>query len=113
LLYHVGVLYHLRNPVDHLLALARSTAEVVMLDTHVATPASADRIYQAAGGSFRYQLYREGSRADAFAGMCDHARWLLLEDIEQVLRMAGFGRVEIAEQRQERNGPRALVCARR
>ena len=112
-LHHVGVLYHLRNPVEHLLALCRSTAHAVMLDTHVATPASADQTYEAAGSSFRYQLYREGSRADAFSGMRDYAKWLLLEDIERVLGMGGFARVEVAEQRQERNGRRVLLYARR
>jgi len=45
--------------------------------------------------------------------MYDHSKWLRLEDIMNVLRIAGFRNVNVIEERQERNGPRVLLMAER
>jgi hypothetical protein len=43
-----------------------------------------------------------------------HSKWLLLDDLVEILRsLAGFDRVDVAEQREERNGPRVLIFAER
>ncbi len=113
LIHHVGVLYHLKDPVRHLLALGRIAREGVMLDTHVAVPDTALGTYEVDGQAYRYQFYKEGGRAEVFSGMYDHAKWLLQSDIEALLRKAGFASVKVVEERQERNGRRILLFARR
>ena len=45
--------------------------------------------------------------------MYDHSKWLRLDDIVTILRIAGFEKVDILETRRERNGPRALLIAER
>jgi hypothetical protein len=65
------------------------------------------------GKSYPYWRYREGGRADAFSGMYDHAKWLPLATLQEVLRAAGFADIEVAEMRQERNGLRTLLFAQR
>lgn len=40
-----------------------------------------------------------------------HAKWLPLDVITGLLQESGFGKVELAETRVERNGPRALLFA--
>lgn len=113
LLHHVGVLYHLADPVTHLIRLGPLVREGMMLDTHYAEPAEATSTYQAAGQSIPYWRYSEGGRDEVFSGMYDHAKWLTLGTIRQVLQRIGFGNVEIVETRAERNGPRVLLFAAR
>lgn len=113
LIHHVGVLYHLKDPVTHLISLGRHASEGIMLDSHFAWPDSARHEYRVAGRVFRYRHYQEGGQAEAFSGMYDHAKWLLLDDIKLLLREAGFPRIEVVEERNERNGPRVLLFASR
>jgi tRNA (mo5U34)-methyltransferase len=111
--HHVGVLYHLRDPVKHLLDLKNFARLGVMVDTHCAEEQEATEVYENAGRQFRYKTYPELDGTDHFSGMYDHAKWLLLEDIVALLKEAGFGHVEIVERRAEPNGLRALLFARK
>ena len=111
--HHVGVLYHLRDPVAHLFDLGRYIGEAVMLDTHYALEAEASEEYESGNQGWRFKRYHEFGVKDPFSGMYDHAKWLRLVDIVESLERAGFGRVEVAEERVERNGPRALIFAER
>jgi tRNA (mo5U34)-methyltransferase len=111
--HHVGVLYHLKDPVAHLQALLARTKQVLMLDTHVAAEGEATASYEVGGRSYPYRHYREGGRADAFSGMYDHAKWLPVDVLASLLREQGFGEVDVAELRPERNGLRALIFAKR
>jgi hypothetical protein len=113
LVHHVGVLYHLRDPFSHLLSLGAIAAEGLMLDTHVAP---ADRATDEAvvnGEAYRYMRYAEGGRAEAFSGMHDHAKWMPLDTLVNLLRRAGFSSVDVVEERMDSNGPRVLIVAGR
>jgi 2-polyprenyl-3-methyl-5-hydroxy-6-metoxy-1,4-benzoquinol methylase len=112
-LHHVGVLYHLVDPVLHLHRLLPKIGKAIMLDTHVAPEGSAKRMYTVDGKEYAYMHYREGGRADAFSGMYDHAKWLRLEDLKTVLSDCGFTDIDVARLREERNGPRVLIYANR
>ena len=113
IVHHIGVLYHLKDPVSHLLSLGDLARVGVMLDTHIAKPEEASLSYVASGRKIPYKHYREGGLADPFAGMYDHAKWLTVDTIRSLLGEAGFGKVRIAEERNERNGPRVLLFAAR
>lgn len=113
LIHHVGVLYHLRNPVGHLLDLGRYIKKGVMLDTHYCLAEDATEKYSVQGKEYSYKRYLEYGKKEAFSGMYDHSKWLLLEDIVACLKKAGFDQVEIMEKRDERNGPRVLLFAER
>jgi 2-polyprenyl-3-methyl-5-hydroxy-6-metoxy-1,4-benzoquinol methylase len=113
LCHHVGVLYHLSDPISHLRSLGTWISRGLMLDTHYARPAEANEEYEVGGEAFRYRRYAEHGRGDVFSGMQSHSKWLLLDDIERVLSDAGFDIVEIAETREERNGPRVLLFGER
>lgn len=112
-LHHVGVLYHLVDPVAHLNNLLPKIADFVMLDTHFAKPEIATESYESCGENYFFKRHHEGGRANAFSGMYDHAKWLTLESIVQLLKDNGFTNVDVAELRQERNGDRALLYAAR
>jgi len=109
---HIGVLYHLKDPVRHLSELSRFAKRGVLLDTHYAADEEAQNTYEVNGQVYRYKKYREAN-SSVFAGVYDHAKWLRLTDIVQILGATGFKPVEIVETRKERNGPRALVVAER
>jgi 2-polyprenyl-3-methyl-5-hydroxy-6-metoxy-1,4-benzoquinol methylase len=109
--HHVGVLYHLADPVAHLRRLGEWVGAGLMLDTHYARDEEATETYESSGGSYRFRAYRESGRADVFSGMQSQSRWLTLEDLIGVLSGAGFDAVDVAERRQERNGDRALIFA--
>ena len=113
LCHHVGVLYHLNDPVRHLRRLGEWIERGIMLDTHYAREEDATESYEVEGETFRYKRYRELGRGDVFSGVRPTSRWLLLPDIVTVLVAAGFDTVEIVETRDERNGPRALLFAER
>jgi SAM-dependent methyltransferase len=110
---HMGVLYHLVDPVTHLKNLLTRTRKAIMLDSHYALEHEATNTYHVAGTEYRYKHFWEGGREAAFAGMYDHAKWLLLDSIIDILKSLGFLRVEIAELRDERNGARVLLFAER
>ena len=111
--HHVGVLYHLTDPVGHLRALAPRVRKAMMLDTHVASTEDELEDYLVDGEALRVRRIREKGRRDPFAGMEDHAVWLLEEDLIGLLRNLGFATVEVAQRRDERNGPRVLIHAER
>lgn len=113
LIHHVGVLYHLRDPVQHLRALAPQATTGILLDTHYARPEDVDHAYTADGRPYRVKKFVEGGVADPFSGMYPIAHWLLLDDLVAILEEQGFPAVEIVEERAERNGPRVLLVARR
>ena len=114
LLHHIGVLYHLTDPVGHLHMICPKVRQAVMLDTHVAPENSTLREdYRVHGKIYRYLNFAEGPRSSPFAGMLDHAKWLRETDLIQVLHDCGFDEVDVAERRDERNGPRVLIYAAR
>ena len=113
ILHHVGVLYHLRDPVRHLLELGRYIKLGVMLDTHYALPEEASSSYTVDNREYAYKHFREGGQADVFSGLHPHSKWLALDVISGLLKQSGFARVDVVETRRERNGPRALLFASR
>jgi 2-polyprenyl-3-methyl-5-hydroxy-6-metoxy-1,4-benzoquinol methylase len=112
-LHHVGVLYHLKDPVRHLLEIGRYIRLGLMLDTHYALEKAAQHTYEVKGREYRYQLFQEQGRADVFSGLGSSSKWLTLDVITSLLRESGFPNLEVVETRSERNGPRVLLIARR
>jgi tRNA (mo5U34)-methyltransferase len=112
-LHHVGVLYHLTDPVGHLTTLAPLVRDCIMLDTQVAPENGRAQQYQSGGRNWRYVNYREAGREAPFAGMRDHAKWMFRSDLVALLRELGFNDIQEASLSQQRHGPRWLVYARR
>lgn len=111
--HHVGVLYHLADPVAHLLRLLPSVTTAIMLDTHVARPGETNDTYTSGGSTWAVWRYAEQGIADPFSGLQDFSRWLQLDDLKSILSDGGFNRVEWEEQRDERNGLRVNLIVRR
>lgn len=109
--HHVGVLYHLVDPVAHLRHLAAITRVGIMLDTHIARPSEASAEYETGGRRYAYRRLKESGVADVFSGMYDHAKWLTRDGLVGVLRELGFVSVTVHEEREERNGLRILLFA--
>jgi 2-polyprenyl-3-methyl-5-hydroxy-6-metoxy-1,4-benzoquinol methylase len=113
LCHHVGVLYHLDDPVSHLRRLGTWISRGIMLDTHYARDDDATDEYEVDGERFRFKHYRELGRGDVFSGIRPTSKWLRLEDITAELKRSGFDAVDVVETREERNGPRVLLFAER
>jgi 2-polyprenyl-3-methyl-5-hydroxy-6-metoxy-1,4-benzoquinol methylase len=113
IVHHVGVLYHLHDPVAHLRELPGLTKLGLMLDTHVARPDEADKRYTSGPREFKYREFAESGGVDPFSGMYPRSKWLLLDDIVALLKDGGFATVRVAETRDERNGLRVLLFARK
>jgi tRNA (mo5U34)-methyltransferase len=113
ILHHVGVLYHLADPIAHLDTLLDDVGSVIMLDTHVA-PHTGERV-RTNHKDFGYSctLFNESGREAPFAGLTPTARWVDSNDLLSFVKSKGFSHAEIAEHRDERNGPRVLIFAHR
>jgi len=111
--HHIGVLYHLKDPVQHLVKLSSFINDALLLDTHIAVPGDQLATYQSGGKDYAYRFYGEGGKTDVFSGMYDHSKWLLLDDLKSVLTSCGFKTIEVLEERAERNGPRILLFAKK
>ncbi|NEQ48937.1 MAG: DUF1698 domain-containing protein [Leptolyngbya sp. SIO3F4] len=111
--HHVGVLYHLKDPIVHLKSLGDYASLGLMLDTHYVQEQDANNQYVVDGITYRCREYGEGGHEEVFSGMYTFARWLCLSDIVKILKDTGFNRIDILEKRQERNGPRVLLIAKR
>lgn len=110
-LHHIGVLYHLSDPVRHLQTVLGRTRDAVILDTHIALDGnSASQSYHVNGKDFRYQRYGE-KPSQPFAGMEDHAKWMLLDDLKDLLSQEGFPNWHLISDRNERNGRRITIWA--
>lgn len=112
-LHHVGVLYHLKDPVAHLQRILPQVRKAIMLDTHVASEERATQDLYVGRSHYRVQRYREHGLADPFSGVYDHAHWLLHQDILALLASEGFSEIAVDRLRQERNGPRVMIIAKR
>lgn len=114
-LHHIGVLYHLSDPVGHLNAVLPRTDHAVLLDTHVADSAEVATLqYVANGETVRYRRKAEPHAVSSpFAGMRDHAKYLVLEDLVDLLQRHGFKDTQVVSNRLERNGRRVTVWALR
>jgi hypothetical protein len=112
-LHHIGVLYHLSDPVGHLNAVLPRTTQAVLLDTHVADSAEVATLeYVVDGIPVRYRRKAEPHAVSSpFAGMRDHAKYLVLEDLVEHLRKHGFAQTKVVSNRLERNGRRVTVWA--
>lgn len=112
-LHHNGVLYHLLDPVGHLRRALSHTRVGFLLDTHVSREAEATSSYVVDGETFRVKNFKEHPDTSPFAGMNASARWLLLADLRAEILRAGFSDILVEELREERNGARVLIVARR
>jgi hypothetical protein len=114
ILFHVGVLYHLQNPVEHLFRAAE-LADVILLDTHYETP---DTERDRADLEFRGKRYvahhfREAGWSDAFSGVESTSRWLERDALLELVDDVGYHQVEVLSDRVERNGARLTLIGRR
>jgi tRNA (mo5U34)-methyltransferase len=81
----------------------------MLLDTHYATHEMLNSEYESNGKSYKYYRHKEGGRDEVFSGMQDHAKWLLLQDIIDLLLAAGFEKFSIEKNELQRNGPRVRI----
>jgi hypothetical protein len=109
--HHVGVLYHLKDPVSHLIKLSDSIRTGIMLDTHIAETYEARDVYYVNDIEYPYKKYVEFGAKEVFSGMNDHSKWLTLEGLKQALRVANFINIEVIEVLKQRNGTRVLLFA--
>lgn len=112
-LHHFGVLYHLSDPIGHLDEVLPRTRGALLLDTHVVDDVGqASLVYQTGGREVRYRNKPEPNAAKApFAGMKDHAKYLVLEDLVGHIAGHGFPDVRVVSDRMERNGRRVTIWA--
>jgi SAM-dependent methyltransferase len=113
-LFHVGVLYHLDNPVEHLHNIA-PLAKTILLDTHYGTPGGRLARADVESRGVRYEAYHypEAGWSDPFSGVASTSAWLGREALLEALRNTGFADIEIVDDRSERNGERLTLLARR
>lgn len=112
IIHHVGVLYHLLKPIEHLEEICACAKQTLLLDTHVSS--KQDMVSaQYRGFKYRYSNYKEFGRESPFAGMEDTAKWIHPEDLLSYLKEIGFAEVDLVEERDERNGQRVLIIANR
>lgn len=105
--HHVGVLYHLTRPAQHLDEVLARTRVGMLLDTQIARPADCNTEVEVLGRMLAAYRYREPDVGFApFAGMEDHAIWLTFDTICKIAESRGFSVVD-SQQREERNGARA------
>ncbi len=114
IMFHVGVLYHLLDPVAHLTKIADVTDDLI-LDTHYCRDDTTfERSDLTHGGkSYRAHYFTEGLWQDNRAGVEPYARWLYRDSLLELLKDVGFERVEVISDRLEKSGPRFTVIARK
>jgi tRNA (mo5U34)-methyltransferase len=106
--FHSGVLYHLKDPVGHLLNISPLT-DAMLLDTHYADTPREKYVCPNDKKTYRCLIYREDVHS-CKSGMRPFSRWLGLADLVGTLK-GRFKRVEVVDDRQERNGRRATMVA--
>jgi 2-polyprenyl-3-methyl-5-hydroxy-6-metoxy-1,4-benzoquinol methylase len=91
-LVHIGVLYHLKNPMKHLRLVLPHIREAILLDTHVSKSNT--------------EVRREFGLKDPFSGVNEESTWVSEKMLNEVLLEFGFSTTLDEEFRDERNGLR-------
>jgi tRNA (mo5U34)-methyltransferase len=110
---HIGVLYHLTDPVRHLKTLAKNIRSSILLDTHYIHPSMVSDQYISDGLAYKCRIEREYGRDEVFSGMKPFSRWLTMKDLVETLESSGFEFISVLSDRVERNGPRVTLIASR
>jgi hypothetical protein len=83
--------------------------EFIYINTQVASPEQADKLFYHELGTFSVFHYREPGRSAPFAGTQNHAFWLTEEGLRRVLDSLGYGQILFSRIRYERNGLRSEI----
>jgi tRNA (mo5U34)-methyltransferase len=114
ILAHLGVLYHLSNPVEHLFQI-KDLSDNLLLCTHHGSPAlrfqREDIEY--AGKTYRAYRYKEFGWQDGWSGMEAWSRWLEKDDLLALLAEIGYQSVEVLREWQPSGYPRITLLAQR
>jgi len=114
LIYNRGVLYHLSNPVGHLVDIAQLCEKHIYLHTQIASQEQATDSVNTEVGELACFKYKEPKVAvSPFSGMTPGAVWLTKNGLLEVLNYLGFSKVTIYSEKIERNGPRIELLASR
>lgn len=108
ILHHVGVLYHLFDPVIHLNFILPKISSCILLDTHYATEETATHYHL---DGYKYMEYKELGYKDVFSGMSASSKWLTKTHIYSLLEAHGFTSIQLLSDKMERNGPRISLIA--
>ncbi len=108
-LVHIGVLYHLFNPVAHLHRVLPNCS-ILCLDTHINKPELTPTIEIYGGISYSGGLYREHGWKDPLSGVNDTSVWLDEDVLTSILIRHGF---EIVHEKRHvvSAGPRLNIVA--
>lgn len=114
ILFHVGVLYHLDDPVEHIFRIA-PMARALVLDTHYSDECAERKRsdLEREGKVYRACFVDEGGWKSSFSGVESASRWLFRESLTELLTDAGFVEIDVVSDRIERNGPRLTLLAER
>jgi len=113
IIHHVGVLYHLTDPISHLIQIGKLAQYGFLLDTHYATDEMATHQFDEPHSSYKYYIHREHGRDEVFSGMYDHAKWLKLNDIKEILSQIGFSDIVVYKDDKKQFAPRVTIYAAR
>lgn len=112
LVHHRGVLYHLADPVAHLIDVSKLCNKYLYLHTQYAAREQAVTDYESPLGKYQVFAYKEKTINYApFAGMVPQAIWLQKSDLFGILNQLGFTQIEEISDTQERNGSRIELIA--
>ncbi|MEJ0059379.1 MAG: class I SAM-dependent methyltransferase [Terricaulis sp.] len=107
IVFHIGVLYHVVRPVEHL-ALVGKLAPTLYLDTHIAAAGDRCDVETIDGHAYASKRTDEGGWKDPFSGAHKTARRLDLDSLTRAIENAGYTAQRLVQYRQERNGPRVV-----
>lgn len=110
ILHHVGVLYHLFDPVNHLNIILKKIKNAILLDTHYSTIESSTHVDHS---GYVYKEYQELGYYDVFSGINKSSKWLTKMHILELLKNNGFKTIDILSDRLERNGDRITLVAKK
>ena len=113
IIHHVGVLYHLKDPISHLIQIGKLAQCGILLDTHYATDEMATHQFDEPHSSYKYYMHREHGRDEVFSGMYHHAKWLKLNDIKEILSQIGFPEIVVYKDDKKSFAPRVTIYAAR
>lgn len=110
ILVHIGVLYHLRNPVRHLMKCLAG-CKTVCLDTHTKRKDQEPAYEEVDGKVYAGGLYQEFGLDDPLSGIQSHSLWLEQDFLMKAIAECGFC-VTYTHPRDTENGPRITIIAK-
>lgn len=111
IIYHCGVLYHIKNPIEHLRAVAEKCETLFLSNRCFSTEGSRPYLGTEEIEGYTLHKVKEYKYSHVYGGVTEYSCWIDPKDMENILHYVGFSKVECIFNRVQNGYSRVVYVA--